>query len=240
MALQNQSLAKGIKEAQILRDRALKNENIAIIKFTDIQKKLQNNDEERRKAERKAYTAENAFRSSKSTYKTLFIGNMILTLIIAFFVAYGKREVFIEMGYWFVLRAQNIKVFFLGLNSLYIGAVKGMNSSWKIPIEWCYVIAIIFFIIMTAAAIFFLKMAYVKLKSLLKRIYDQFEDPLFKGLVSADITLAMFYVCLFFSKGIGKLVPMNIMSIWLILSFTGCMIWTFPEIREGMKNEFQI
>lgn len=190
-------------------------------------------EEERRKAENKARSAVNASIQSKMTYKSLFMGNMIFTLVLAFFVAYGKRGVLQEMGKWFPARWHDLVGVFKGLQSLFMALAKFPPAKWGIGAIWGYVFAVVVSLALLVGLFFLLRWVKEKIGGLWWNIKLQYHDGTFKAIVSADIALAMLYVCLFFYESLKKLLPLNILSIWLILSFVGVMIWNAKEIIGG-------
>ncbi len=189
--------------------------------------------DERYKAQEKARNIERATERSKMTYKSLFMGNMIFTLVLAFFVAYGKRGVLQEMGKWFPSRWNDLKGVFKGLQSLFMELAKFPPAKFDIGAVWGYVFAVVVSIALLVGLSFLLRWVKEKIDGLWWNIKLQYHDGTFKAVVSADIALAMLYVCLFFYEGLKNLLPLNILSIWLILSVIGVLIWNAKEIIGG-------
>lgn len=194
-------------------------------------------EEERYKAQQKARDLETTTERSKMTYKTLFEGNLIFALVLAVFVAYGKRGVLGEMFHWFPARWENIKAIFLCFAGLYMGAVKFMGGDWKLGVVWCYIIATLVAIAVVIGLLFLIWWALSKIGCFIAAVHSEsLFEPLFKRLVQADITLGMLYVCLFFSNGLKKILPFNILSIWMILSFVGWITWNSLEIKKVIEK----
>ena len=199
--------------------------------------KAKQEEEERYKAQGKARELETTTERSKMTYKTLFVGNMIFTLILAVFVAYGKRGVLTEMIHWFPSRWGNLKSIFSWFAGLYMGVVKFMGGHWKLGAVWCYIIATLIGIVVVIGLLWLLGWIFSKAFEVISDIHSESVlDPLFKKLVQVDITLGMLYVCLFFYSGIKKVLPLNIFSVWLILSFIGWLIWNALEIKSVIDS----
>lgn len=197
-------------------------------------------EDERYKAQNIARKAEKASEDAKMTYKTLFMGNMIFTVILAFFVAYGKQGVLGEMLHWFPSRWGNIKAIFSWFAGLYMGAVKLMNVHWKLGAVWCYIITTIIGIAVVIGLIWLLGRVFSKIFEVIGDIHSEsLLDPLFKKLVQVDITFGMLYVCLFFYGGIKKALPLNIFSVWLILSFIGWIAWNAIEIKNITEQKLR-
>lgn len=244
MEIENQKVLKEIQKAKTLSDKALREaedfkrqaqqayENAELAR-----QKAKQEEDERWKAHRKANELEITTERSKMTYKTLFVGNMIFTLILAVFVAYGKRGVLTEMFRWFPSRLGNIKSIFLWFVGLYMGAVKFMGGQWKLGAVWCYIIATLVGIVVVIGLLWLLGWIFSKAFEVIADIHSgSLLDPLFKKLVQVDITLGMLYVCLFFYSGIKKILPLNIFSVWLILSFIGWFVWNALEIKSVIDS----
>lgn len=192
--------------------------------------------EERYKAQEQARTIERATERSKMTYKSLFIGNSIFTLILAFFVAYSKRGVLSEMGKWFPARWENIKAFVSWIAMSYMAAIHLIEKAWKLKPIWNYLIVSVLAIALAVGLIFVLRLVISKIKDFMLSIKLEYDDEIFKGIVSGDIALGMLYICLFFSAPLKTILPFNILSIWLILSFIGIALWHIPEIKNIIEK----
>ena len=192
--------------------------------------------DERYKAQEKARNIERATERSKMTYKSLFIGNGIFTLILAFFVAYSKRGVLVEMFQWFPSRWKNLVSFLSWIAMSYMAAIQFIQKAWKLHWAWNYLIITLLFLGLAVVLFFVLKLFIGKVKVFLSDIKQEYKDATFKGIVSGNIALGMLYICLFFADPIKTILPFNILSIWFILSFIGISLWHIPEIKNIIEK----
>ena len=192
--------------------------------------------DERYKAQEKARNIERATERSKMTYKSLFIGNSIFTLVLAFFVAYSKRGVLTEMLQWFPSRWNNIKAFVSWIAMSYMAAIHLIEKAWKLKPIWNYLIVSVVALGIAVGLIFVLRFVIGKVKDFMLSIKLEYDDEIFKGIVSGDIALGMLYICLFFADPIKIVFPFNILSVWLILSFIGIALWHIPEVKRVVEK----
>lgn len=193
-------------------------------------------EEERRKAENIARKAESASEQSRMTYKSLFMGNMVFTLVLAFFMAYGKRGVLSEMGKWFPARWHDLTGIFKGLGSLFMALASFPPTKWHIGDVWGYVFAVVVSLAVGAGVFFLCRWLKDKISSFWWDLKLQYMDGTFKAVMSADIVLIMLYVCLFFYDGLTKALPLNILSVWLILSLIGVLAWNGRELVGAFRK----
>ncbi len=189
-------------------------------------------------AEKMARSAKRAADSASVTYKSLYVGNVIFTAALAIFMLYDRRIVLKECLQWFIARGDNIKGIALWVKTCYIGAVFRMGASWGLPSVWGYLIATVAFLIIAAVLLALLGWIFIKICEIISSIRAECADGIFKGVISADIALVLFFVCLWFYDPIKSALHLNIFSIWLIFSIIGCMIWNAKEIINGVKSEF--
>ena len=199
------------------------------------QEQAKTDSQERYKAQEEVRQIEYATRRSKSMYKSLFIGNSMFTLVLAFFVAFSKHEVLVEMLKWFPLRFNNFKSFLSLIAKLYLAAVQFIQTKWELENIWNYIITTILFISIGVGLFFIVKKLIKMIKVFIKNIHEVYTDKLFKRIISGNIALGMLFVCLFFSAPIQTLLPFNILSLWLIFSFIGIGVWHVPEIKKMIE-----
>ncbi len=207
---------------------------------TEIAKKAkeqsQEDSKERYKAQNQVREIEYATKRSRMTYKNLFIGNGIFALILAFFLAYDKREVLTNMLRWFPLRFNNLKSLLSWIAIKYMAAIQFIQTKWELKSIWNYVIVTLIFIGLGVGLFFIVKFLEMTIKDFVKDIHDEYVDKLFKRIVSGNIAFIMLFVCLFFSNPINKVIPFNILSVWLIFSFVGIILWHIPEIKRVFRK----
>ncbi len=191
----------------------------------------------RYKAQSKARDMENKTEHSKMTYKKLFIGNAIFTLALAFFIAYIRRSVLVDMVHWFSLRWHNITSISKWLYNTYTSSVNVVKGWWQLSSVLNYLIVTVATLIILALIYFALKFIINYIRDFILSVKEKIEDNIFKQIISIDITLISLYITLFFSDSIKVLVELNSFSIWLILSLVGICLWHTPEIYKAISNE---
>jgi len=184
------------------------------------------------KAQQQVRDIERTSKRSKSTYKTLFIGNNIFALVVALFVALSKHEVLMDMLKWFPLRFNNLKSLLSWIAIKYMAAIQFIQTKWELKNIWNYVIVTLIFIGLGVVLFFIVKALIKTIKKFVKNVHEEYTDKLLKRIVSGNIALAMLFICLFFSVPIQRLLPFNILSLWLTFSFVGIAMWHIPEIKK--------
>ncbi len=243
--IKNKELLRKATEFKAMRDKALKEAEMAQQQVKTeadrAERALQqarNEEQERYKEQEKTRKIEGQARSSKMTYKNLFVGNSMFTVVLAFLMAYNKRSVFTEVLKWFPDRFNNIKGVFLWFKRIYIGAATLINDHWKLSVVWCYVITSVVFIALLVGLFFLLRLVLEEIAYKIQAIKRQYKDGIFKWVISVDITLSLFFVCLWFYEPIRHVLPLNIFSVWLLLSIIGCAAWNSKEIIGGIKHGY--
>lgn len=175
--------------------------------------------------------------ASKMTYKSFFIGQMIFTLALAFFVAYGKRGVLLEMGNWFPSRWNNIKSFFSWMATKYMAAIQFIQGKWELHAIVNYLMITVIALGLLVGLFFIASFLVVKMSEFITEVRMECLDLTFKDIVSADIVLIMLYITLFFSDPIQSMASFNVFSVWLILSFIGVIGWYIFDIIGAVKRK---
>lgn len=243
--LKNKELLRNAKEAQALSDKSLQEAKKARQRATSevdraesARQQAEKEEQERYKAQEKARKAEGEKESAKTAYKSLFIGNGALTLVLALLMAYSKRSVLTEVLNWFPDRLDNIKSIALWFKSIYMGAVTLMSEHWKLSAVWGYLIASIVSLALLVGLFFLCRWLFEQIGYKKRAIKAQYTDGLFKGVISADIAIALFFICLWFYEPIKSLISLNIFSVWLLLSIIGCAAWNGREIVGGVQRGY--
>lgn len=183
--------------------------------------------DEARKATTHAY-------SVKMTYKSLFVGQMVFCLAMAFFVAYGKRGILSEMGEWFPERWHDFTSVLIGLKGIFIAFAKFPSAKFHIGAIWGYLFAVVAFVSLGVGVFFLCRWIKMAISDFWWNLKLEYSDGTFMAVISADIALVMLYVCLFFYDGLKKAFPLNILSIWLILSLLGVVAWNGKHIVKAV------
>ena len=223
---------KSLQEAKKARQRATSE----VDRAESARQQAKKEEQERYKAQEKARKAEGEKESTKTAYKSLFIGNGTLTLVLALLMAYSKRSVLTEMLKWFSDRLETIKGIVLWFKGIYIGAVTLMSEHWKLSAVWGYLIASIVSLALFVGLFYLCRWLLREINYGIYAIQAEYTDGLFKGVISADIAISLFFICLWFYEPIKSLISLNIFSVWLLLSITGCVAWNSKEIVRGVRG----
>jgi hypothetical protein len=226
-----ESADDALQEAQYDRVRAERANENARKEHEAAQEEANN----RRESESKARNAEYAAKGTKDTFRSLFISNTIFTAVLAFFQLYGHRNVLTECGKWFTDRGKGIAAFFHWWGWLYMSIAHGMEG-WKWYVPLCFILTTIVFLLIVAVLGILLVLVLGIMADILHNIACEYENGLFKGAVSVDIALILFFVCLWFYAPIKAALHLNIFSLWLIFSAVGILVWNAPEIKRGAEN----
>lgn len=249
--LKNKELLKNAQEAKALSDKSLQESKKArqqaiseanraehARQQAEQQAEQEEQEQERYKAQEKARKSEGEKESIKTVYKSLFIGNGALTLVLALLMAYSKRSVLTEVLNWFPDRLDNIKSIALWFKDIYIGAVTLMSEHWNLSAVWGYLIASIVSLALLVGLFFLCRWLFEQIGYKKRAIKAQYTDGLFKGVISADIAISLFFICLWFYEPIKSILPFNIFSVWLMFSIIGCAAWNRREIVGGVQRGY--
>jgi len=194
--------------------------------------------QKRAEAQKEASLARGGELLTQARYRAIFAGIGIFTVVLAILTAYEKRNIFPECGRWFTDRWANIKAIVLWFKDTFMGAAQLMGDKWSLSAAWCYVIAGVVSLLLAAALYIFCQYMFPKIGDLLQSIKKQYDDGVLKAILSGAIAISLLYVCLYLYEPIKSLVPLNIFSIWLILSSVGGLLVNLPEIIKGVKRTF--
>ena len=243
--LKNKELLRNAKEAKALSDKSLQESKKArqraiseANRAESARQQAEQEEKERYKAQEKARKSEGEKESIKTVYKSLFIGNGALTLVLALLMTYSKRNVLTEVLNWVPDRLDNIKSIALWFKGIYPGAVTLMIEHWKLSAVGCYLIASIVFLALLVGLFFLCRWLFEQIGYKKRAIKAQYIDGLFKGVISADIAISLFFICLWFYEPIKSILPFNIFSVWLMLSIIGCAAWNGREIIGGVQRGY--
>jgi hypothetical protein len=189
----------------------------------------------REKAERKAKAAKERESLTKSRYKALFFGIAVFTVALAVLMAYDRRSVFKECGRWFTDRAENLISIFRWLVSSFAGFATSLSGTVpSLPTALCYIISAIIFTAIAAGLYFGLKWAIERARGKIQAVKRAYADGLFKAVLTVSASVSLFYVCLSLHEQIKGIVPLNIFSVWLLLSLIAAATINFKEISKGL------
>lgn len=187
--------------------------------------------EEQKQESRRVNQVEADAKKLTRTYQSLFWGNMILSVTLTFFLAYDKKF-FLSVSKWLNSRLDNLIWFLTGFKSFFVMWSTSFATDYKISLSWGYFSSTVF-LLMIGVGLFFLgRKVHKSIRSFLTKIDREVKDKPFKHMVSADIILGTLFLCLFCSDSLTKTFHINIVSIWLVLSFLGIVVWYVKEIAE--------
>ncbi len=190
----------------------------------------------RYKSEKEFQGHKHGLKQKKDVYKTLLIGNGLLILIVSFFTAYSQKNVFNEMAKWFPDRWKNICDIALNICEFIIQFTGMIKTKSELSLGYSYLIAVAILLAIIYLICFALKKLHPGIKRSISRIKNQYyKNGLLKAIISIDIIVGSLYVCLFFCEQIKSIIPLNIFSIWLILSTSGCLTCNYPELKRGLN-----
>src|SRR5665648_1025519 len=237
--LKNKDLLKNAKEAKALSDKSLQeSEKARQQAISEANRAEHARKQAEQEEQERARKSEGEKESMKTVYKSLFIGNGALTLVLALLMTYSKRSVLTEVLNWLPDRLDNIKSIALWSKSIYMGAVTLMIEHWKLSAVWCYVIASIVSLALLVGLFFLCRWLFEQIGYKKRAIKAQYTDGIFKGVISADIAISLFFICLWFYEPIKSILPFNIFSVWLMLSIIGCAAWNGREIVGGVQRGY--
>ena len=244
VSLVEQENQKLREEAEIFRNAADKAETTASDaadrekseKQRRIETERKNEEErhERLKAQDLSIKAESQIKRTQDKYRCTFIGIAILTMTLAVLIAYDRRSIFTECGQWFIDRWENIVQIGKSLHDLYLTGF-GLISG-KLPdlaIEWHYILTSVAAFLLTIFVLILFRLLHShtwKVRRFFSRkIRDALRNEL-RVIICISVSICLFYCCVFFRERIACILPMNIMTIWLILSVSSAFAVLLPGI----------
>lgn len=238
----NEKLSAESKKAEAVRDKALREAERAAEHARREEARARESEQRRADADRKQYEAEQAARQAQDStrraqtrYKSLFIGQLIFTVVLAVLMAWSKRTVLTEIGQWWADRAGDIVIAGRGIGKAFLWAA-ALLGRWGVPGAWRHVIVGVVSIGILVGLFFLCRRLWAALIGTAKRIKGQYRDGVWKAVITVDIALGLFYICLWFYEPLRSVWPFNIFSLWLLLAVIGGAAWNFTEIKEGTKK----
>jgi len=198
--------------------------------------KAEKADIKRREAEKKIAEAEKREKRTTEKYKTLFVGQMIFISTVALIWLTAQYNALIECGGWFVNRGKSLWKIFLWCSTVTENTAVSMNNG-GVPIVLAYVIVGVVLGGILLGLLFLLRFLFRKARELAEYIGKMYgKNATFKAVISADIALGLFFVCITFSEPLTAAIPLNIFSMWIISSVIGVALWNAQEIRQGVEE----
>jgi hypothetical protein len=234
---------KKAQEAKVAADNALSEANRErtaaecarneTVKAEERQKK---ESQQRQDAVSKMFVAKSEELRTKKRYKALFIGIVIFTITIAIMNAYSRRIVLGECWQWFVDRFGNIQSFFEGLES-FVEGISGFSAGlFRIHSAWGYLIALAVLVAIGSGLAYGVVWFILWFRDKVRYVKNMYDDGGYKVILTVSMAISLLYVCLYLYEPIKGVVPLNIFSVWLLLSVIGAVAVNFKEIFLGWKN----
>lgn len=243
--LQNRELIQSAAEAKTLRDEARQRAAWEKDRAEAAQGRAERaaaarKEEEKRRlvAERQAEKARGSAQRTKEQYTALFYGIVIFTVTLAVLTAYSHRSVFVECGRWFVDRGSNLLGLFSWLGVAYGSLQSGFSTLFGGSEIVAHGLSIVIFGAVAAGCGVGCAILLRWSKAKVRAIKAEYEDGLLKGILTASITISLFYVCLFLYEPIKSMIPLNIFSVWLLLSLIGAVAVNWREIKGGIERGY--
>lgn len=233
--LQNKELQRKITEvrAEDAKIRDIARQSLIAAEYNEKEakkttEKAETEKEKRLIAEQTAQSATKTAFYTELKYKTLFMGNFAFTILIAILNIITHRAVFLELGDWFVNRWNNILWLINGIVACYKGLVSLIGEWWSLAVAWYYVIASVGYIGIAVGLFFLFRYLLPKLKRFSDTISKK---SIVEKTILIDVIVGFLFICIFFAEYITAIIPINIFSIWLIISVISCMICSFTKIK---------
>lgn len=195
-------------------------------------KKQKEAEEERRKAQREAESYQKAQKLLTSGFSAVAI---ICTVWVIRELSQNRR-VLAEMGGWFVSRWENILWILATLKSFFFivknGLVQHMNDRAAVLLTVCVFLLILGLLLFLA--ILGIKKGIGSIQTLLG-CYD--ENGVLKAVLSVTFSLAALLICVYLPESVRMKLPVNIFTVWLILSLISTVLVNLKEIIKALKGE---
>ncbi|MCD7855651.1 MAG: hypothetical protein LUG66_08585, partial [Clostridiales bacterium] len=189
-------------------------------------------------AERKQWEAEKNERETKSRYRAGFVGIEIFTTAIAFMELIKHAAVLKECGKWFLNRINNLIWIVIFLKNIFFKLENLIAVKFSINTIASYVIAAIIYLAVGTALIFLSVYLLSKAEKIIYNIqtaYKIYPNDELKFFSSVATAAALFYGCIFFYEPITRLIPLNILSIWLIATILEMTAFNYTVISLGLS-----
>ncbi len=195
-------------------------------------KKQKEAEEERKKAQREA-------ESYQKAQKLLTSGFSAAAIICAVWVIRElsqNRSVLAEMGGWFVSRWENILWILATVKSFFFivknGLVQHINDRAAALLTICVFLLILGLLLFLA--IIGIKKGLETIRTLLG-CYD--ENGGLKAVLSVAFSLAALLICIYLPETVRMKLPVNIFTVWLILSLISTVLVNLKEIMKAWKGD---
>jgi hypothetical protein len=239
--LRNKELLRKAEEAKAMSDKALDESRRERQRAERALDEAARAEARQKKEALRRYEAECATRTAKegesltkNRYRALFTGIVIFTVTLAVLTAYSRRNVFGECGKWFADRMGNLLSFLSWLKSSFEGLSGFFSGSFpNLHIALCHAAAGVVFAMGIVGLYFAFRWIFSVIRIKTWAVKEEYADGEYKAILTGSAAISLFYVCLFLYEPIKRIVPLNIFSVWLLLSLIGAAAVNLKEIAGG-------
>lgn len=175
-----------------------------------------------------------------TSLQVLFVGNLLLNVILLYFLTREKKGIFQECGAWFTARANDLYHSLQWFrDGLYMGIYTAIKGKLHVGEVGGNLLTVLILVLIVGGLVALLRAYWWKIESILSNYrcyYTVQGEPykMLKGIVSADIAIGLFIACLTFYEPFKKLMHgMNIFSIWLMLTAAVLIVWNGNDLIKG-------
>ena len=182
-------------------------------------------------AQSEAFFAKQSEEQTKEHFIVLFIGQIVLSVVIVTMWLVERGTMLKECGLWFVNRFTQL----LALIEWWVNVFKSyITDETHLAL---IIIAVMFYLAVLIGVTIGLFWIGAKLRDIFECISGSYgKNAFFKLVITVDLALGSFIVCLTLAEYIKAAIPLNVFSIWLIVAVVLCGLWNLSEIIEGVRR----
>ncbi|MCD8215299.1 MAG: hypothetical protein LUC97_06645 [Clostridiales bacterium] len=143
-----------------------------------------------------------------------------------------------ECGKWFLNKINNIIWIVIFLKNIFFKLENLIAVKFSTNAVISYGIAAVIYLAAGTALIFLSVYLLSKAKKItynIQKAYKNYPNDEMKFFSSAAMATALFYGCIFFYESITRLIPLNILSIWLIATIFEMTAFNYTVISLGLS-----
>lgn len=234
MELENKKLLKKISEYKDLQDKAIKEKNNESLLRKGTEKEIAQLKQEIFELRDQKGSIQHELKRTLRLYTGLFTIMSVISLAIAITSIVGHSDAILECGRWFADRLGNLHTLFSTLKNEYMMVFTFTGNVFtKLAPLWCYVITSVISLAVAVGLFFLFCWVISMIIEKLSEIKRRYKDGRLKAIISGSVAISLFYVCLYLYEQIKSIIPLNIFSVWLILSLIGVILVNFKEIMKS-------
>lgn len=197
---------------------------------------------EKSDAVRKRLSAEKSERETKNRYRAGFVGIEIFTTAVALMELIKHTVALKECGKWFLNRINNLIWIVTFFKNIFFKLENLIAVKFSTNAVISYSIAAIIYLTVGTALIFLSVCLLSKVKKIIYNIqkaYKNYPNDEMKFFSSVAMVTALFYGCIFFYEPTTSLIPLNILSVWLIVTTLEIIAFNYTVISLGLSYSLQ-